>query len=65
MGNKDEALAWIEKAFERHSDVLTRLKVDPRFDPLRGDPRFQGLLRREAGTLVTLDARGLELVHAA
>jgi hypothetical protein len=47
MGNKDEALAWIEKAFERHSDVLTRLKVDPRFDPLRGDPRFQGLLRRE------------------
>jgi TolB-like protein/DNA-binding winged helix-turn-helix (wHTH) protein/Tfp pilus assembly protein PilF len=46
MGNKDEALAWLEKAYSQHSNVLTTLKVDPAFDPLRSDPRFQDLLRR-------------------
>jgi hypothetical protein len=46
MGNKDEALAWLEKAYSQHSNVLTTLKVEPAFDPLRSDPRFQDLLRR-------------------
>ncbi len=46
MGNKDEAFAWLEKAYSQHSNVLTTLKVDPAFDPLRSDPRFKDLLRR-------------------
>jgi len=45
-GNKDQAIAWLEKAFAQHSNGLTGLKVDPLYDPLRGDPRFQDLLRR-------------------
>ena len=46
-GEKDQALEWLEKAYEQHEggDFLS-LGVDPRWDPLRSDPRFQALLRR-------------------
>lgn len=46
MGNKSRALSFLEQAYAQHSSGLTTLKVDPLFDPLRGDPRFQDLLRR-------------------
>ena len=46
LGEKDEALAWLQKGVETYSGGMDRLKVDPAFDPLRGDPRFQKLLRR-------------------
>lgn len=46
MGNKDQAFAWLEKAYTQHSNAMTTLKVDPLYDPLRDDPRFQNLLRR-------------------
>jgi TolB-like protein/DNA-binding winged helix-turn-helix (wHTH) protein/Tfp pilus assembly protein PilF len=46
LGDKEQAFAWLEKAYAQHSNVMTTLKVDPAYDPLRGDPRFQELLRR-------------------
>jgi hypothetical protein len=46
MGNKEQAFVWLEKAYAQHSNAMARLKVDPLYDPLRGDPRFQDLLRR-------------------
>ena len=46
VGDKEQALAWLEKAYAQHSNELTALKVDPIYDSLRGDPRFQDLLRR-------------------
>jgi TolB-like protein/DNA-binding winged helix-turn-helix (wHTH) protein len=45
-GNKNQAFAWLEKAYDQHSIGLTALKVDPVYDPLRNDPRFQNLLQR-------------------
>jgi TolB-like protein/DNA-binding winged helix-turn-helix (wHTH) protein len=45
-GRKEEALAFIEKSYREHSNLVTTLKVEPALDPLRGDPRFQELLRR-------------------
>jgi TolB-like protein/DNA-binding winged helix-turn-helix (wHTH) protein/tetratricopeptide (TPR) repeat protein len=45
-GDKDQAFAWLEKSVAAHSPGLTALKVDPVYDPLRSDPRFQDLLRR-------------------
>jgi hypothetical protein len=45
-GRKEEALALIEKSYREHSNLVTSLKVEPALDPLRGDPRFQELLRR-------------------
>lgn len=46
VGDRDEAFAWFEKAYADHSNVLTSLKVNPGFDGLRSDPRFQNLMRR-------------------
>ncbi|MGA9354891.1 MAG: winged helix-turn-helix domain-containing protein [Terriglobales bacterium] len=46
MGDKEQALAWLEKGYSQRSNALTTLKVDPAFDPLRGDPRFHDLLQR-------------------
>ena len=46
MGDKDQAFAWLEKAYSQHSYALLTLKVDPSYDPLRSDPRFQELMRR-------------------
>jgi len=46
LERKDQAFEWLGKAFQERSDMLVYLKVDPRLDALRSDPRFQDLLRR-------------------
>jgi TolB-like protein/DNA-binding winged helix-turn-helix (wHTH) protein/Tfp pilus assembly protein PilF len=46
LGNKDEAFAWLERAYAAHSQALIWLKVDPEMDKLRVDPRYDDLLRR-------------------
>ena len=46
VGDKNQALAWLEKAYAQHSNELVSLKVSPVYDALRGDPRFRHLLRR-------------------
>ena len=46
LGEKEKALYWLEKAFESHTRDLIYLKVEPSYDPLRVDPRFQALLAR-------------------
>ncbi len=46
LGDKDQALAWLEKAFQERADLLTWLNVEPMMDDVRSDPRFQDLIRR-------------------
>ncbi|HKW32462.1 MAG TPA: winged helix-turn-helix domain-containing protein [Candidatus Acidoferrum sp.] len=46
VGDKEEALADLQGAYSGHFTFLTALKVEPGFDPLRRDPRFQDLLQR-------------------
>lgn len=47
LKDKEQALLWLRKAVEERSHWLVWIKVDPRFDALRGDTRFQQL----AGTV--------------
>jgi serine/threonine-protein kinase len=46
LGDKAQALDWLEAAYEEHSLLLALIKVWPQFDPLRGEPRFQAVVRR-------------------
>lgn len=46
LGRTAGALDWLEKAFEARSGLLVFLKVEPLFDRVRTEPRFQQLLRR-------------------
>jgi TolB-like protein/DNA-binding winged helix-turn-helix (wHTH) protein/Tfp pilus assembly protein PilF len=46
LGEHDRAMEWLEKAYAERADHLVMLKVDPIFDRLRDDPRYQDLMRR-------------------
>ncbi|MFY9607375.1 MAG: tetratricopeptide repeat protein [Blastocatellia bacterium] len=46
LDEKDQAFQWLEKAYDDRSVWMVFLKVDPRLDSLRSDPRFVGLLQR-------------------
>jgi hypothetical protein len=46
VGDKQRALDWLDSAYAQHSNDMTTLKVNPVFDILRGDPRYQRLLER-------------------
>jgi hypothetical protein len=40
LGQNDEGFAWLDTAFRERSDMLVYLRVDPRLDSIRPDPRF-------------------------
>jgi TolB-like protein/Flp pilus assembly protein TadD len=46
LGDNEQALAWMERAYQEQSNMLQLIKVHPYFDPLRGDPRFVDLVHR-------------------
>jgi TolB-like protein/Flp pilus assembly protein TadD len=46
LGDKAQALDWLEKACDEHSTALVYVKADPIFADLRGDSRFAAILRR-------------------
>jgi DNA-binding winged helix-turn-helix (wHTH) protein/TolB-like protein/lipoprotein NlpI len=46
LGEKDDAFAWLERAYQDRSWWMATLKANPQFDSLRSDARFQDLLRR-------------------
>ena len=46
LGHTDDAIHSLEKARLERSDCMPFLRVDPRMDPLRSDPRFQSILQQ-------------------
>ncbi len=46
LGDKDGAIASLEKAYAAHDLQMQALKVDPHYDSLRSDPRFIELMRK-------------------
>ncbi|HMB27853.1 MAG TPA: protein kinase [Blastocatellia bacterium] len=45
LGDKEQALVWLRKAYDERSAYLVNIGVHPAYDPLRSDPRFDELLR--------------------
>jgi len=46
LDRNEEALRWLERAYQERSNWLIYLKLDPRFDRLRSERRFADLARR-------------------
>jgi len=46
LGNPDQAMVWLEEAYQQHAWQMVQLKTFRAWDPVRSDPRFQDLLRR-------------------
>jgi Tfp pilus assembly protein PilF len=46
LGDREKALDWLERGFQEHDVRLIFLKVDPKWNNLRSEPRFQDLMRR-------------------
>ncbi len=46
LGDREHALQWLEQGWQDQSEMLLYLRVYPPFSSLRGDPRFQELVRK-------------------
>ena len=46
LGSMDQAIESVARSLEEREPLSAFLKLDPEFDPLRGDPRFDGLVSR-------------------
>jgi len=46
LGDNNQAIGWLERAYNERDSKLTYVKVEPAFDGLRSDSRFQKLLQR-------------------
>jgi TolB-like protein/Tfp pilus assembly protein PilF/tRNA A-37 threonylcarbamoyl transferase component Bud32 len=49
LGERDQALRYLERAYEERSTILAYLLIDPRLGPLRDHSRFLALAQRLAG----------------
>jgi predicted Zn-dependent protease len=46
LGERDRAIAWLERAYREHDVQLAWFHLEPQVEPLHGDPRFEDLMRR-------------------
>ncbi|KPL15308.1 MAG: hypothetical protein AMS26_07945 [Bacteroides sp. SM23_62] len=46
LDEKEPLFEWLEKGYKEHDVLMIFLKVDPIFDPIQSDPRFQGMLKK-------------------
>jgi TolB-like protein/Tfp pilus assembly protein PilF len=46
LGKYDLAFEWLEKSYANHEESLCSIKIDTKWDPIRADPRFTGLLNK-------------------
>lgn len=46
LGERDQAICWLERACDERDAHVPFLHVDPRLASLRTDPRFEALVKR-------------------
>jgi adenylate cyclase len=49
LGEKEKALDWLEKSYQDQESACWYLKVDPIYDRVRTEPRFQALVQKVFG----------------
>jgi serine/threonine-protein kinase len=50
LGEKEKALDWLEKSYQYQESACWYLKVDPIYDSVRNEPRFQALVQKVFGS---------------
>src|SRR5713101_7408379 len=50
LGEKEKALDWLDVAYENQESACWLLKVDPIYDNVRNEPRFQALVQKVFGS---------------
>jgi Flp pilus assembly protein TadD len=45
-GDRGQALTWLERAVNEHSQGVLKLKIEPALEPLYNEPRFQALVKK-------------------
>ena len=56
VGDLDGTFAWLDKVYEEHHPELIWMNQQPRYDRLRGDPRWHELMRKIGFTEAQIDA---------
>ncbi len=46
LGEVDNAFKWLEKSYQHHEEALCSMKIDPKMNSLRSDPRFKEMLEK-------------------
>ena len=46
LGDKDQAFAWMDKAYQSRAGNLPWIIMEPKFDPIRSEPHFKDLVQR-------------------
>ena len=46
LGEDDLGFQWLDKAYEEYDSRMRLLKIDPVFDRVRSDPRFEAILKK-------------------
>jgi len=62
IGEREQALEWLVKACDERSSGLARLKTEPRFNAMRGDPNFVDLAKRAEALNLESDEVTSEIV---
>ena len=55
LGDKDQALAWLNKAADENHPAIPAIHSDPDYESLHSDPRFTDLVRRVAQSRVSVN----------
>ena len=56
VGDLDSTFVWLDKLYEEHNPELIWMNQQPRYDRLRGDPRWRELMRKIGFTEAQIDA---------
>ena len=52
LGDKNEAIEWLQRSYQnKEFNFIASINVNPMLDPLRGDPRFEALVKKVIGTV--------------